>query len=98
MPVLNPIHIDDVLTQFSGQQFTTQDFILQFRVNYPDDWNLLQERYGRGGSGGGTRYSANSYIALRLYDRQSRNELILSGYEQSPEGWGNEVIARWQKD
>jgi hypothetical protein len=98
MPVLNPAHIDFVLSRLIGQQFTTLDFIGQFRVNFPEDWSFLEQQYGQGGAGGGSRYSANSYIALRLKDRENRNELTLAGYETAPEGWGNEVIARWQKD
>lgn len=96
MPVINPSHVEQVLEMLQDSAFTTLDYVNRFMMIHPDDWRLLVARYGGGGAGGGSRYSANSYLALRLNDRRNQGTLNLLGYEDAPAGWGHERIARWQ--
>jgi hypothetical protein len=64
---------------------------------YPNDWSLLIGKYGQGGSGCGTYYSANTYIGLMLSRRKKRGEVNFLKFDKAPENWGNSVIAVWQK-
>jgi hypothetical protein len=97
MAIVKSAHIDNVLNQFQGKQFTTLDYIDKFKMDYPDDWGLLVAKYGQGGSGCGAYYSANSYIAQILSRRKERGEVNLLNFTKAPQGWGNSVIALWQK-
>jgi|SRR3989304_9366955 len=96
MAIINPNHIDEVLGQFRGRQFTTADFKSLFQSLYPDDWAILVNRYGDGGRGGGQYYSANCYLGHRLKDRERKGMISLVEFVSAPPLWGNDVIANWE--
>lgn len=96
MTIINPDHIDDVLQCFKGQRFTTEEFIISFQSQYPDDYDTLVSNYGEGGKGCGRYYSANGYLGQRLKDRERRGVIRFVEFVPAPIGWGNDVIAKWE--
>jgi len=99
MALIDQAHIDDTLTQFRGQRFTTFHFIEVFKTNYPDDWGFLRSRFGQGGKRCGTRYSINNYFGKALGDRAKRGEINFVEWTPTPppDGWGSPVIALWER-
>lgn len=86
--VIDLAHIDDVLRRFRGREFTTPQFVEVFKTVYPDDWDVLKNRYGEGGAWGGSSYSANNYVGLQLKHRVRRGELEFVRWDSSPSRMG----------
>lgn len=96
MAIINPAHIDEVLYQFRGQRFTTNEFKNAFQAQYPQDWDTLVLNYGEGGGGCGRYYSANVYLGQILKNRERKGVISLVEFVPAPTEWGNDVIACWE--
>ncbi|MBY3168705.1 hypothetical protein HFO53_13530 [Rhizobium laguerreae] len=78
--------------------FHTSHFIDSLGAFRPDLWRFLVERYGNGGQGAGTYYSAFSAVAHALHRAASRGVLDkLEDYAPAPPqlNWGSPVIRYW---
>jgi len=92
----NPI--DTVLETLEGTRFTTDDFISEFRKHYPQEWQDIVAKYGAGGKGSGSYYTANVHVGKQLSARKDREELTFVAYISSPDGWGSPFIALWERN
>jgi len=78
--------------------FHTGHFIDSLAASRPDLWNALIARYGNGGQGAGTHYSAFSAVAHALHRAAGRGILDkLEEYVPAPPSlnWGSPVIRYW---
>ena len=89
--------LEDTLLEFSGYQFTTEDFIYSLRDNYPVIYSTITDEYGEGGKGSGQYYSSKVHIAKSLSKLANANSyLTFIEYVNAPKEWGSHVIALWE--
>ena len=93
---------DDTITATMStvgpRPFHTGHFIDALHKAFPDLWKSLVARYGEGGQGAGTHYSAFSAVAHALHRAASRGVLDkLEDYVTAPAylKWGSPVIRYW---
>ncbi|RKE85576.1 HNH endonuclease [Rhizobium sp. AG855] len=87
-----------VLDEIIPRPFHTGDFIDSLRAVKPEVWSSLLARYGEGGQGAGTYYSAFSAVAHALHRAAGRGVLDkLDDYVAAPPhlNWGSPVIRYW---
>lgn len=87
--------LENALSEFSGYQFTTEDFILSFRDMYPDIYRYVVNEYGEGGKGSGRNYSSRVHIAKSLSKISETSDLTFVEYVKAPKNNGSPVIALW---
>lgn len=90
--------ITTVMNAIRPRPFHTGHFIEGLGATRPDLWKALIARYGDGGQGAGTHYSAFSAVAHALHRAASRGVLDkLEDYVSAPPhlNWGNPVIRYW---
>ncbi|RZB37140.1 MAG: 5-methylcytosine-specific restriction enzyme A [Desulfobacteraceae bacterium Eth-SRB2] len=85
----------EVANTFNDEPFSTYDFILGIQNMFPEEWESLEEKYGAGGKGAGTHYSAYSRSSQYLNKLSNHEQLYKLNYRKSPEGWGSYVIRYW---
>ena len=88
--------LEEIISAYGPQSFTTKDFIEKLQMRFPTTWAKIEAEYGAGGKGAGKYYSAYSRTsqALNSWVRQGRLTKA-EEYEDAPEGWGSPVIRRW---
>jgi hypothetical protein len=86
-----------VIDHFGTHPFSTEDFINRLKEEAPPDWSALENEYGAGGLGGGTRFSARNRAAQILDGLSRRGILEKLDYRQAPPGWGSSVIQYWRE-
>ncbi len=93
---------DDIIVatmkSVAPRPFHTAHFIDALRSARPELWKSLVTRYGEGGQGAGTHYSAFSAVAHALHRAASRGVLVkLENYVTAPPDlkWGSPVIRYW---
>ena len=95
--------IDDIYNKLMDciqqlpERFNTYEVIQIFKSRYLQDWNILEERYGRGGKGNGRYYTAFTYIAQCLKNMSKRGMIRQELFQPAPEEWGNPEIATWSR-
>lgn len=90
--------ITSVMSVVGPRPFHTGHFIDSLRATRPDLWGTLIARYGHGGEGAGTHYSAFSAVAHALDRAAGRGVLDkLKEYSPAPPNlnWGSPVIRYW---
>lgn len=90
--------INLVMNAVGPRPFHTGHFIDSLSTIRPDLWSVLVARYGEGGQGAGTHYSAFSAVAHALDRAASRGVLDkLEEYSPAPPdlNWGSPVIRYW---
>ncbi len=90
--------ITTTMSTVGPRPFHTGHFIDALRTAFPDLWKSLVARYGEGGQGAGTHYSAFSAVAHALHWAASRGVLDkLEDYVTAPAhlNWGSPVIRYW---
>ena len=85
----------EVANSFDNNPFSTYDFIVALQKMYPEDWAALEEKYGAGGKGAGTRYSVYSRTSHYLNKLSNHEQLYKLDYRNSPKDWGSPVIRYW---
>lgn len=90
--------ITSVMSAVGPRPFHTGHFIDSLVATRPDLWRALIARYGEGGQGAGTHYSAFSAVAHTL-NRAARRSVLdkLEDYSPAPPdlNWGSPVIRYW---
>jgi hypothetical protein len=93
---------DDTITSLMNvvghRPFHTGHLIDALKVARPDLWRALVDRYGQGGQGAGTHYSAYTAVAHALDRAAGRGVLDkLEEYLPAPPSinWGSPVIRYW---
>jgi HNH endonuclease len=98
MPVSLPETISlSVIDHFGPRPFSTADFINRLTAVSSSDWTALENEYGAGGLGGGTRFSARNRVAQILDGFSQRRILEKLEDRQAPPGWGASSIQYWRK-
>ena len=88
--------VSNVIAIIGKEPFSTDDFITQFRAQYPRQWDELEEEYGKGGAGNGSKYTVNVRIGNLLGAKANRGEIKRLEYAREvPENWGSPVIRHW---
>lgn len=90
--------IVSVVEAIGPRPFHTSHFIDSLTASRPGLWKALIARYGKGGQGAGTHYSAFSAVAHALHRAAGREILDkLEDYMPAPPGlnWGSPVIRYW---
>ncbi|MBY5672289.1 hypothetical protein HFO32_23145 [Rhizobium leguminosarum] len=90
--------ITSVMSAVDPRPFHTGHFIDSLGTIRPDLWSALIARYGAGGQGAGTHYSAFSAVAHALHRAAIRGVLDkLEEYVPAPPdlNWGSPVIRYW---
>lgn len=87
--------IDEVLQVIGLQSFSTKEFVDRLALVCPDIWAKIVLIYGAGGSGSGSRYSSNSFIAQQLKVKSHRGGLDKLDFRPAPAGWGSVKIRYW---
>lgn len=90
--------IISIMSAIEPRPFHTGHFIDMLATVRPDLWSALISRYGKGGQGAGTHYSAFSAVAHVLHRAAIRGVLDkLEEYVSTPPdlNWGSPVIRYW---
>ncbi|EOI8050889.1 HNH endonuclease [Vibrio parahaemolyticus] len=88
----------ETIAEFDGRSFSTLDFANQLKVIHEPIWLQLVEKYGVGGKGAGTQYSAYSYMSHQLNKLYNSGELEKLDYRKSPPEYGNPYIRYWAEN
>lgn len=64
-PIIEPEKIQQTIKKIPEDTFTILDFMDKFKELFPDDWEILVERYGLFGEK--RRYTVATYPSNRLY-------------------------------
>lgn len=89
--------VEYVLNLFDGKDFSTHDFIILYKSNFPATWKNLESSYGAGGKGAKTHYSAYSRISHLLNNWSQKNKLFKLEYRKADQtiNWGHPLIRFW---
>ncbi|WP_275791466.1 HNH endonuclease [Pararhizobium gei] len=90
--------ITSIMSAIGPRPFHTGHFIDSLATIRPDLWSALIARYGKGGQGAGTHFSAFSAVAHALHRAAIRGVLDkLEEYVPAPPdlNWGSPVIRYW---
>ncbi len=97
-PTLTDATIASVMGAVGPRPFHTAHFVQALAATRREVWDQLIARYGKGGRGAGTHYSAHSAVAHALDRAASRGVLDkLPEYADAPADlhWGSPVIRYW---
>jgi hypothetical protein len=76
--------------------FSSADVISVFCEKYPQDWNTIEKRFGKGGKKSGRQYTSNVYIGQMLKHLSEKKRIRFEGFKKNaPEWWGNPSIAHY---
>jgi 5-methylcytosine-specific restriction protein A len=78
-------------------EFSTADFIVEYRTQHPAEWSFLEQRHGVGGKGAGQHRTVFTHVAHRLSALAKRGELQKLDYRPAPDWWGNGVVRYWRQ-
>ena len=85
----------DVIESFGEETFSTLQFAETLERTFTKTMEALIAKYGKGGAGAGTHYSAFSRIAHTLDKLAKAQSLNKLEYRKAPNGWGSPVIRYW---
>jgi len=85
----------NTVDELDGYSFSTLDFVEKFKIKHHSLWITLVDKYGEGGKGCGTRYSAISFISQQLNKLHNSEELEKLDYRKAPPEFGNSHIRYW---
>lgn len=88
----------EVIQKFGSEPFSTLDFIEEFTPLFPETWEQLLDKYGKGGQGAGSYYTVYSYVAQQLGVLANQGIIERLGYRPAPDSWGNRIIMYWGVD
>jgi len=90
--------VRQVMQTISQRPFHTAHFIEELKIQFPQLWHGLVTKYGQGGSGAGSYFTANNAVSQVLSRAATRNVLDkLKEYGSAPRSlnWGSPVIRYW---
>lgn len=88
----------DAVKEFGGHSFSTLDFCKAFEAKHRKLWANLVAKYGAGGKGAGSRYTAYSYVSQILNKLFNAGLINKLDYRPAPAEYGNPWIRYWSED
>lgn len=85
----------DVLDHLTPRPFSTLEFIRKLGQRHPATWHEIEQRYGAGGVGAKTHFSAYSRVAHTLAKFARKGLLEKLDYRPAPRGYGSPEIRYW---
>lgn len=86
---------DRTLLSLPPGDFSTADFVVEYRKSHIQEWALLEERFGAGGRGAGQHHTVFTRVAHRLSKLARDGALCKLDYRAAPDWWGNGVVQYW---
>lgn len=77
--------------------FSTANFIDEYRKRFPAEWQEIEQRYGAGGKGAGQHHTVFTRVAKWLSKVANSGDLDKLDYRPAPETWGNQVVQFWAR-
>lgn len=99
-PTLAPAALDGFSQTLVGMpdgEFSTADFVSEYRAAYPSEWRGIEEQHGVGGKGAGQHRTVFTYVARRLSSLAKQGDLHKLDYRPAPDWWGNGVVQYWSQ-
>lgn len=88
----------DTVKAFDGFSFSTLEFAKKLEKKYESIWSQLVDKYGEGGKGAGTNYSAYSYTSQQLNKLWNAGSIEKLDYRKAPPEFGNPWIRYWAEN
>ncbi len=89
---------DHTLATLPAGDFSTADFVVEYRKSHVEEWKTLEAKFGAGGRGAGQHHTVFTRVAHRLSKLAREGRLHKLDYRAAPDWWGNEVIQYWTLD
>ena len=77
--------------------FSTANFIDEYRKAFPAEWQEIEQRYGAGGKGAGQHHTVFTRVAKWLSKVANSDDLQKLDYRPAPDTWGNQVVQFWSR-
>jgi hypothetical protein len=89
---------DRTLAALPAGDFSTADFVVEYRKSHAEEWAGIERQFGAGGKGAGQHHTAFTRVAHRLSKLARTGELHKLDYRVAPDWWGNGVVQYWTLD
>lgn len=85
----------ETLNRLPPGEFSTADFVYEYRSAYPAEWLQIEGQHGQGGKGAGQHRTVFTHVAHRLSSLARQGALYKLDYRPAPDWWGNAVVQFW---
>lgn len=86
---------DSTLAMLPAGDFSTADFVVEYRKSHSEEWEQLEAEFGAGGRGAGQHHTVFTRVAHRLSKLARDGGLHKLNYRAAPDWWGNREVQYW---